>query len=318
VQAKVDGELRPLVEIHAERLRKIPGYNFKLNPEFIVANRSQIAEMLKVLLLKASQQNNSARALQELISHAVSSDGIVQKCTLRRYGESYWLNDYSYLSLDLLVETALDLFESVAEPKAFFKKIDQLPPLIPVLNVRFVRLLSAIFMTHLPDQKITLAKKQPINVHLHWGGRDMAGFPPYRKGYFGEQTKVRTYKSIMDTLMSHFPDLSPLCFVLLPAPAFMLCPSDAHPADIYLLNDLFRKVHESNVLSDEVCRTWLNENYGRLSPYFRSRFVSGDVGFLDAKDRPSASKIIEPDGFRDLSFQQACTIVGEIGQFQRN
>jgi hypothetical protein len=190
-----------------------------------------------------------------------------------------------------------------------------------------VRIFTALFATHYPDLGTAHAElTRPFNLHLHWGARDMAGFPPRQKGYFASYSKRRSYRIICDTLLAHFPAIDPLCIALLPAAIFMLCPASAHPRDATLLAELFRQVREAGAHLDtrpdgplqqaveDVTRRWLARHAEALSPYFANRFHPRR-GVLHTDEPPAASEPHEPDGFRALTLRQACMIVGALVEF---
>jgi hypothetical protein len=187
-----------------------------------------------------------------------------------------------------------------------------------------VGILSAVLSTHYPDVAIDRATMtSPFTPHFHWGARDMAGYPPRRRGYFSEKSTTKSIRQISDTLVAAFPDIDPLYFILMPAAVFMLCPADVHPRDGHLLATLFDEVQvttapyagttDDRMMAevDRVVRRWLVEAQRNLSPYFLNRFTARR-GVLHDTEVPEASNAAEPDGFRRLSVRQACAVVGAL------
>lgn len=307
VQAEVDGVLTPLVEVHWRRMRAIAGYRFGLEASAIVSHGPAVVEMLCLLLEEASGKANQRRAFSDLISHAVGLDGDIARCELRRDGAGYLLNGHRFPSARALAEAALLPFRALTDPGWFFSEIGGLRPLLPVVSHLLTGILSAAFGTHYPDGAARPA--DPFVTHLHWGARAMAGCPPRRTGYFSERSTLRAMRGISASLVAHRPEVDPLCFVLLPAPVFMLCPSSAQPEDRERLAGLFREVLASAPqAAQEVAVSWLGENRDGLSPYLRGRFRPGK-GVPYGGERLERAEPVEPDGFRDLSFRQACGIV---------
>ena len=139
----------------------------------------------------------------------------------------------------------------------------------------------------------------------------MAGYPPRRNGYFIERSTTRSLRRICGALVEHFRDVDPICFLLLPAAVFMLCPSSAHPPDAELLGELFRAVEQDPGSVEEETQAWLTRRAGALSPYFLNRF-GARRGVLHVGDLPRAGWPLEPPGWRTLTFRQACMVVGAL------
>ncbi|MFT3770638.1 MAG: DUF6025 family protein [Minicystis sp.] len=317
VQAEVDGALSPLVELHWRRMQRIPRFQFKLEAAVIAEHADEVRAMLALLLEEASASENPRSMFQDLISHAAARDGAVARCEIRREGAGYWVDDFHYPSTEALVEAVLIPFRAVTDPRRFFAEIASLPPFFPVLSNVVSRIFVALFTAD------GAGASRGLNLHLHWGARDMAGFPPRQKGYFISRSKTRSLRILCEALVKHFPDFDPLCFVLLPAAIFMLCPTSAHPGDAALLSELFRQIREEVPAFDarrplialeraeEVTRSFRARREGALSPYFLNRFRAR-IGVLHAGDLPAESEPVEPEGFRELTLRQACMILGAL------
>jgi hypothetical protein len=324
VQAEFDGSLVPLVELHWRRMRALAGFDFRLAAAVIQRHATEVRAIVAHLLEQASAAGGSLGVFQDLIGHAAARDGTVARCTLRREGKGYWLEDCHYASTEALVDHVMMMYRAVTEPRLFLADLPALPPLLPVMGNVLNMVLHAHLLTHYPDLDGGRAGvARPFNVHLHWGARDMAGFPPRHKGYFAASSKRRSFRRLCGWLAAHFPDFEPICFVLLPAPVFMLSPTSAHPGDAELLAELFREVRAAcpglgaappERLAEAVegaTRSWATRRAGALSPYFMNRFVPRR-GVLHAGDLPAASEPVEPDGFRALTLRQATLIAGAL------
>lgn len=323
VQADLDGGLRPLIEVHTQRLEPIGPIPFKLEQAIFVEHEATIRPLLTVLIDEARRRDNPRRALQDLISHSVALDGTLTRCDLALDGKGYKLGKTYYPSTEALVEHVLVPFRAVARPRQFMAEIARLPAQLPLASNLLIAALSAILETHLTGSILPSTRViGPINPHLHWGGRDMAGYPPRNRGYLLEDAKLRGLKRMCATLVANFATVQPLCFVLLPATAFMLCPTSAHPGDADLLAKLFKAVRavtadikagDAAQGIETVTHAWHETEGVKLSAYFRERFGARRGGLL-AGDRPAISDPIEPAGFRELTLRQASAIVGALYQ----
>lgn len=321
VQTEVDGALLPLIELHGQRMATITQFDFTFEAEVMVKHAAEVRVMLALLLEEARQCDNPRSFFQDLISHAVAKDGTVTRCQVRHDGQGYWLDDCYYPTTEALVEHTLLLFQAVTEPRAFLANMAALPPLLPVMSNVVARIFSILFMSHYPE--IGAARPElstPFNLHFHWGARDMAGFPPRQKGYFVTRSKTRSFRIICETLLAHLPKVAPICVALLPASIFMLWPASAYPRDAELLADLFRQVQRASDSQrpdqlqqtvEQVTQRWLARHESDLSSYFLNRFQPRR-GVLHAGELPESSEPQEPDGFRALTLQQTCMIVGAL------
>lgn len=314
-----EGGLVSLTEYHLRRMRRIPGFRFRLEPQIIVDNEPEVREILGILLEEAARQPNNRRAFQDLISHAARTDGILMRCELRCEGGRYWLLDQEYPSAEALIDQLLNICRVVSAPKEQFAQIRNLPRALPVMSTKLAGLLSAILGTHLPDCGPVRRKAllQPVNLHVHWGARDMAGYPPRHKGYYVEKATTRSLRAMCTSLTAHLPHVSPVCVLLLPAAVFLLCPSSAHPRDLDAVAELLRELRtlERDVpASERATLAWLKRWRDELSSYFLHRFRhrSGipHAGEL-SRQRPAARSIVL-DEFRNVTMLQACAAVGAL------
>ena len=325
VQAELAGGLHALSDVHRQRMRLHRQFRFEFEQALIARHEATVRPLLMALVDEARHRENSRRALQDLISHAAAIDGTVTRGDLVVDGKGFKLVDCYYPSTNALVEHAMVPFRAVAHPRQFMDSIGSYPWRLPVVSNTVISVLSALLNTHTPDAGAQRSgTSAPLIPHLHWGGRDMAGYPPRRKGYLLEDTRIRSMKRICTTLVGAFADVQPVCFVLLPAAVFMLCPASANPRDAELLAKLFQKVREVAPVAagaagasclqqaiEDATAAWCDENAVALSPYFLERFGPRRGG-LPSGDLPASSEPVEPEGFRELTLRQASMIVGAL------
>ncbi|WP_050995228.1 DUF6025 family protein [Bradyrhizobium liaoningense] len=316
-QAEVDGRLVPLANLHWRRMQRLHGWSFVLEAA-VLAERSETVRMMMAALLETASRSSNPRAMfQDLIGHAATHDGRIAPCEISRDGDAYWLDEIRYESVEALIEGIMMPILAVTEPEHFFSILPGLPPKIPVMSNTVARLLVATFLAPPPR------KLRDFVLHLHWGARDMAGFPPRRKGYFTARSKTRSLRILCDALVGAVPSFRPICVALLPAAVFMLCPTSAHPRDSELLSDLFHRVSRVPIEQESldplrmarpleyVIEAWWAARAHAISPYFRSRFLPRR-GVLHPGCLPGCSDPVEPDGFATLTLQQGCIIVGAM------
>lgn len=312
VQAEVDGQLVPLVDLHWQRMIALPDrYRFKQWAAPLTDNAPLVTDMLTLLLEQAAAQGRN-QAFAELISQAVRLDGEVARCDLRPDGTGYLLDGHHYPSARALAETVMLAVRALVQPAEFFARLPELPPVLPVMSLQLTNVLFALLDTHHPDAPAG-APESPFITHLHWGARAMAGCPPRRGGYLSRRSTVRSLRALTDPLVRHFDEASPMAFVLLPAQAFMLCPPSTSPQDAEVLAELFRSVRAAGPeASYDTTLTWLDGNRDRLSDYLRGRFRTGSGVPTDGTLRDPAVPV-QPEGFRGLTFRQAC---GAVAAFE--
>ncbi len=297
----------PLVDVHRKRLARLP-WPAKLEAALIVEHGETMRAMLLALLA-------SGVALADVITHAVALDGSVTRCTVIRDGAGFALDGCLYPSAEALVDHALLLYQAVVEPAALFDRIASLPARLPKIANLLGRVLLAAIAPRAGEGR------GATNVHLHWGARDMAGYPPRQKGFFAVRARTRSLRLICDVLVRELA-IPPITFALLPAAIFMLFPTTAHPRDGELLAGLFAAVADAAPDRGEpaaalakrvelVTRTWLGREGAQLSAYFTARFRPRS-GLLAVASGHAPATPIEPAGFRELTVRQACMIVGTL------
>jgi len=307
VHADVDGTLMPLVGVHWQRIKRVPGFAFEQWASVLADNADLVTDVLCLLLERAEAQRRS-QAFDEIISHSVRLDGTVERCDLRPDGKSFILDGHRFASALEVAQAAMLLVTALDDASTFFGGIAGLPPVLPVIALQLTNVLFGMLQTHrTPGERDT--PEDPFTTHLHWGARAMAGCPPRRSGYLTRRSTIRSLRALADPLVEYFPQLRRLCFVLMPAQAFMLCPPSSEPDDVALLAELFGRLRDRpDDDTQRLTADWLGERGSALSAYVRDRFRPG-VGLpVDGLARPAASSV-EPQGFRDLSFRQASAVV---------
>src|SRR5690606_20453296 len=182
--------------------------------------------VLHTLLEEASTHKNPRRSFQDLLSHQVALDGRMWRDGIERHGAGYRMGEVHYATTAELVDAAMLPFLAASEPDAFFARIAELPRCMPVMSNTLVGMLSGMLGTHYPDGPIDRATMtRPFNPHFHWGARDMAGYPPRRRGYFSEKSTIKSARQICQSIIDRFDELDPLLVILMPAAIFMLCPT---------------------------------------------------------------------------------------------
>ncbi|MFD3873052.1 DUF6025 family protein [Streptomyces sp. NPDC058623] len=307
VQTEVDGQLVPLAELQWRRMLAVPGYRFVQWAAVITDNGPLVTDMLTLLIEQARTRERN-QALVELIGHAVRLDGRVDRSDLRADGDGFVLDGFRYPSARALAEATMLTVRALVRPREFFDRMPDLPPVLPVMSLQLTNVLFGLLDTHHPDTGVG-TPEHPFITHLHWGARAMAGCPPRRSGYLTRRSMVRSLRAITDPLVRHFDVVNPTAFVLLPAQVFMLCPPSTAGADAERLAGLFRAV--SGAAPEDAhatTLTWLDEHRDDLSAYLRSRFRSW-AGVPADGDVREPSVPVEPEGFRSLTFRQACAAV---------
>jgi hypothetical protein len=312
VKVKDESSLTPLVSFHFSKMSALSKFKFQTEAELVIKNEDRVLEILETLLISASQREGSKNALEEIISHSVLLDGSIQRCTIHSDGHQFKIGDSIFSNAAALAKAAMSSYYAVARPSEFLDQMKAHPPLFPIIASNTLgRLLGAHLHSDFPQGIPENEKENAINLHLHWGARDMAGFLPLHKGYFGTYNRLRSLQIFSKILKETFSDFRPVGFVLLPASIFMLCPNSYYTQDIELLNDLFSLVKEgrSSQNTPAVYQSWSKDNWPKLSDYFKKRFIKRRGIVLEKlPEENSKSEITE--SFKELSLSEACHLVG--------
>ena len=322
VMAGDDGALQPLTQLQWRRLQGLGGLRFGLEPAVLAKDEALVRTMLAAAIEDAAAQSNSRAAFQDVISHQVSLDGRMSREDVERVGRGYRVGDLEYRDLDALVDAAMLPLRAVADPDAFFSRIDAMPERMPLMASTLTRIVLGMLHSHYPDAVVDRATmSQPFNPHFHWGARDMAGYPPVRGGYFLNRNRIKGLGRVAQAILQRTPEADPLLFVLMPVVIFMLCPTSAHEGDRVLVEDLIARVRRAIGTgrvaraqmpeAREVVGAWLQSAEGRVSDYFLDRFHRRR-SVLHRGELPAFSEPVEPDGFREMTLRQACMTIGAL------
>ncbi|MCA0350599.1 MAG: DUF6025 family protein [Chloroflexi bacterium] len=320
VQTSLDGAQISLNSLHWQRMQQFQQFEFRLEAQSVWQHAELAKAIVQHLLEQAAIQPNARRAFQDILSHQVSLDGTMQRVAIQHEAQGYRMGAMFYSSAAELAEASMLPWLAVAEPASFFANIKRLPNQLPLCSHLLAGIFSAIFHTHYPSATVDRQTMcRPFNPHFHWGARDMAGYPPYRNGYIAEKSTTKSYRTMCQSIIDRFDEVDPMLLILLPAVIFALCPTNQHPHDAEALAALFEQVQQLEPNSDQASyqqaisqrvAVWLDHQRSALSAYWINRFAPRQ-GILHSQTLVS-SRPVEPVGFRQLSFRQACMIVGAL------
>ncbi len=311
------GELLPLTRLHWRKMQKVASWSFRLEAQTLVDRAEEVEASVVVLLTEALGRDNAKRALADVISHSVSRSGVMERCALRLDGSGLWLDDCFFPSVEALAASVLLPLRAVTDPEQVLADLAGLPEKMPLLSNLTAALLTANFATHYPKDKFK--HQDELNVHFHWGARDMAGYPPGRRGYFFEKSTQRSARWMTEALLRAGRS-QPMLFVLLPAPIFLLCATTALRDDADRLDDLFAAVHDAGSavepeaamkVVDALVKDWRRGVGAGLSPYMTQRFTPRQ-GAVQRSGLPGTGETVFSDGFRRLTLRQACMILSAL------
>lgn len=322
VQTKINGELVPLVDVHFKKLKDEYSIDFELESSLIFHNESKVRKIIH-FLLQYVESNTSNNILPYLFSHEVYLDGTMTRTKVQYDGENYILGDIIYKNSEELINACMMPFYAVENSVNFFAEIENHPNCFPLISNTLMGIISAQLNSHIASVNRNKFSNKDINFHFHWGARDMGGYPPLKKGYFSSKSHRKGYKRVLEILVNSEKGISPTYFVIIPAVIFSLCPSSHYPKDIVMLKDLFKEILSINTLeplSDEEMMkcinnkvdSWLVRNQKEISAYFLNKFNFKSGILHDNYITSDSSTIEEPDNFRELTFKQACMIVGSL------
>lgn len=304
-----EGRSIPLVALHKSRMVRHSQFRFQYEAETLLTFERELVDGLTALLA-AAVKAQSTQLLKCIVSSLVLLDGRMFDEPLVWDGAEFRAGNHSIGQIEHLVEKIVRLLHAVRDPDRFFSNIGRMPQVMPVISTYALTLFTALF-TGLN------ANGTRNKVHLHWGARDMAGFPPYRKGYLCQSGTLRRLDRMTKVLLEHFIWAAPLKIILLPAAVFMLAPPSGYPADQILLSELADCIART---SDSPCalgaasdltRIWFNDNHGRLSPYFVSRFTKHSGLFSHHQTEAHGTSVL-PTAVASLPMNMACVLIGAL------
>lgn len=322
VWTEISGSLVPLSELHLSAMESIDGLSFKSISALLLEQSDLVVAILTELIERATKAPSPDKELEAIFGGAMGLDGIRSRKGLAVEGNNrFRIGDALYEGALEIARYALWPVRAAVEPGAFLEAVPSLPSHLPVISNLCLAGLFGMLNTHYGDCDIDRATMtQPFNPHLHWGAVGMAGYPPKRRGYLGRRRNLRALRTMSTQVVSNFAEIDPILFVLMPACIFSLCPTDAHPDDAELVEDLLALVHrETDNLRGEpenMLRTlerevagWCERRGDALSSYFVNRF-STQRSVHNSIELPSESTSLWVTGFESLTTRQASILVG--------
>ncbi|SCY21348.1 hypothetical protein SAMN05720606_103135 [Paenibacillus polysaccharolyticus] len=320
VFTKVKGKMQSLANFHLNRCKDLNQYEFRSEANIIYSQKDLVKKLLYVLMEDAENQINSKRAFQNLFSHVATLEGTIKRADILVDSNGYRMGEAYFKNKDEFIQSAMIPFQAVVDSCNFVSNLHQLPNHVPIISNILSGVLSAIFHSHYSSSSVQRdCMTQPFNPHFHWGARDMAGYPPRRKGYFAEKSTTKSYKKILQVIVRHFPEVDPVLLVLLPSSIFMLWPVDLYRYDLSAVEELLEDVIESGDSYEnmeqmhshinKMVERWFEKHKYDISTYFLNRFYPGS-GIPYGRNTHNFSNPVEPMQFRKLTFRQACMIVG--------
>ncbi|WP_427110072.1 DUF6025 family protein [Lysinibacillus xylanilyticus] len=308
---KVGNEFISLIELHFRRLKGKVDFTLKLEPQIIMDNLVEYRKILKLLLTESLKKKNPESILQHIFSHKITLDGEMSRTKILYESGYFYLGEDKY-NMEDLIETSIIPFLAANNPKKFLQLQKGLPPQVPLISNMMIGIFTAVFELNLVN-----VKGKDLNIHYHWGARDMAGYPPFKNGYFSSKSHRKSYKRILEILVTYDKNIKPIYFVIIPAVVFSLCPSNMYQTDSAIMKILFNRIKNLSLTEDIILEVerWYFEYQNEMSDYFKNKFKVKS-GILQSKqylkDELDIYEINELEEFRELTFRQACVAVGML------
>ncbi|MGE6786600.1 DUF6025 family protein [Ensifer adhaerens] len=300
----------PLIQLHKSRMAVHAEMRFKYEVDVLLDHERELKEGLTTLLAAAAE-SKSRFLLDSIVRACVRLDGSMIGGKLVCDSGVFQIGDVVLGSAADVADRMAMLFRTVAEPSSFFSNIRQLPTIFPVISNLALSLFTANFTAISVDGL-------PYRLHLHWGARHMAGFPPYSRGYLCESGTLRRLSRMSNILQDRCGWVGDLRFVLLPAPIFMLAPLSDDRDDIAMIDELIQIVDAQQTGSPdrggsitELVENWVERCRSSLSKYFVARFRNG-AGLYSQIECNRRGLPILPEKFGSLPISTACQIVGAL------
>jgi hypothetical protein len=321
LKAKSEQGLKPLTSLLTHQLREQLG-TFELEVDLLAKHRERLSAWIEALIRAALTSNNPARLLQDLVGHAATLSGDIERAKFSLEGNSIVMNGIEYSPEDF-ADLIWAPIIAVNEPQHFFSNMEKWPVKLPIISHLLVAVFSALCRSHFVCN--TNRGDFGPTIHFHWGARAMGGFPPARKGYFAEKSTAKSLRHIMATIDDVSAEPISLVYVVMPAPVFMLCPTNLKSNDAQVLEGLFSHIFANfdplecseslgkklNALVHE----WLQRNGQDLSSYFTRRF-NGWPGLLDVDSAElDVSDHLLSKAWQALTIEQLCIVVGTFHEY---
>jgi Family of unknown function (DUF6025) len=294
-----------------------------LEVDALLADEARIVALIETILEAARRQPNPRVALQEVVGHVVHLDGTMQRAAVvPTENGGFDMNGRSFRKGRELATAIVETLAIARDPEAFFDRIDAVMAPLPFLANTAARILSAAQGSHRRSAEARRGRRLPADPHVHWGARDMAGYPPVRRGYFGKRPTIKALEWMGASLVAAHDDFDPVFFVLLPVTIFMLWPSSAYPSDAAGVDALVARMLDARGSlsrqpevaiphADRIVRGWLDEFGPRMSSYFLERFPPRRSVLPPTIDHDVA-RALEPREFGLLTMREACLLVGAL------
>ncbi len=307
-----EGEIRPLTSMHWNKLKR-SGILFENEASSLVRNEEKLRKMLITLIEIAAASHAPSVAFRDLSRRQVTLGGEVVPADFLKQEKQFVFGSCTYKDAESLAIAMTMPLRAAHDPDDFFGNIRSRSSAFPLISNLVARLLSGF-----ENSSPTRISGERISLHFHWAARSMGGFPPFSTGYAAQKSFLRSIRRLGLSIVTQYDKLNPVMMVLLPASIFMLYAVRGKDADVVaeLIQSTLSKVNnpENNEIAKSEARTvvrdWLARNSMSLSPYFLSKFRPTTGYSLDSA--LSVQELCEPEGFRKLTFRQACLIVGAL------
>jgi hypothetical protein len=300
-----DGGRLPLCAFHRRRFARLPGFGARLEAEMLWDDRARLRQRL-VALLEWARDGGSRRALTAVIGKFVTPSGLPVEAPPSWSGDRLTIGGYCLGTAEQVAEAALLPFRAIAQPGDLEAMLRDAPAAVPVPSGLAMTLLSALATT-------VGGEGDAGPLHLHWGARDMAGYPPLRGGYLGERSNRDRLRAMARALARDGAEAEPVTMVLLPAAVFMLAANDREVRDPALVDQLLLALREQPADlagAEKAVRAWLAGAGGAVSPYFLGRFRRRSP---EPPSVPAApGRPVLTDRFLATSVADACLLVGAL------
>ena len=318
VWTREDGALVPLTLFQKGRNPALRNVSFAYCSTTLLAQEGLFQEILRAVIAGLLDDNAPSRVVEGFTDRVVYPNGIVTRNIPTITNREF---DYGEIRFgaDDFIEALLLPFRAAANPLETFGQLSHKGSGIPLLSVHFVNLVYAFLKTHLLEAGRS-ADQAPLNTHMHWGAIGMAGFPPFKHGYFRE--KLNSTRVLAKYVLKAMPKLAPIVFVLMPAAVYLLWTASDFPRDSALVNDLMEGVlrrtndlsSKPNLMQQEIrstTQTWFEKRSTELSAYFLNRFIRRRSVFNEVELPVSGGQTCQL-AFSSMTMQQATMLVGAM------
>lgn len=327
VMTNHQGKMQSLISYHFAQFKKISDFNYVSEAELAFSEVELLKKSLRILLSEALFNPRNQEFLPEIFSHVVTKDGQVSRAEIRMTDNKIFMNGFEFENLDELIEASQWPIKIAAQPSNLAEHIQLAPPAMPLRGAMFTNLWSGLRNYHIkPEFRQEICNQSPISVHLHWGAVGMAGYPPYKRGYFGNKDKIKAAKWMAKLIVNYIQEIKPCFFVLMPVAPYFLTSMCQYKDDSKILNELFLKVIDQtrDMTGDPskmmdtlkpIVKDWMNGSGSQMSSYFKSKF-SEKRSVASKLDLPSEKGFtIYTESFYELTFRQACILTGLLMEF---